>query len=118
MPRFSHFALRDAALTGLAAVAWTADRRLRHREGALPTAVAVAAGVAAPTVAFLLHEWGHLAGAILSGGVARPPAHLASPFLFNFDCEASDRRQFLAMSIGGYAASAVGLVAILSLIHI
>lgn len=113
MPRFSQFLLRDAALTGIAALTWAADRRLRHRKGLVATAVGVAAGVAAPTVAFLLHEWGHLAGAVVSGGVAHPASRLRSPFLFHFDCEASDRRQFLIMSAGGYAASALGLAGIL-----
>jgi hypothetical protein len=114
LPRFSQFFLRDLALTGIAAVTWTADRRLRHNRGPLAGAVGLAAGLAAPTVAFLVHEWGHLAGAKASGGVAHPASSLRSPFLFNFDCEASDRRQFLAMSAGGYIASALGLAAILA----
>lgn len=114
MPRFSHFAIRDLAFTALAGLTWIADRRLRGRKGSIPTAVSLAAGVAAPTVAFLLHEWGHLAGSVVSGGVAHPAERLSSAFLFNFDCEASDRRQFLAMSAGGYIASAVGLAVILA----
>jgi hypothetical protein len=114
LPRFSQFLVRDLALTGVAALTWVADRKLRARGGIGPGAVGVAAGIAAPALAFLLHEWGHLVGAKASGGVANPAASLASAFLFHFDCEQSTRTQFLAMSAGGYVASAVGLAAILS----
>jgi hypothetical protein len=43
-----------------------------------------------------------------------PPAdRVTSLFLFFFDTDASTKQQFVAMSMGGYAASAVALVAAL-----
>lgn len=49
----------------------------------------------------LLHEWGHLTGARLSGATA--PLAPAKGFLplFNFDFAKSETSQFQAMSIGG-----------------
>lgn len=60
---------------------------------------AVIAGV---VITSTLHEWGHFAGARLSG--AHAPV-LEKPnnyfFMFNFDFERSDQRQFVWMSWGG-----------------
>ncbi len=81
--------------------------RLRKIGGLRGGAVAVAAGVGAGVVGFLMHEWGHLAGAKLSGGVAHIPSKLTSPFLFHFNVKESTRAQFAWMSLGGFAATAV-----------
>ena len=49
----------------------------------------------------LAHEWGHLAGARLSGGTAPlAPARGFLP-LFNFDFAKSETSHFQAMSVGG-----------------
>jgi hypothetical protein len=52
----------------------------------------------------LLHEWGHFAGARLTGGIA--PLRPATAFLplFDFDYERNTPQQFNGMSIGGNAA--------------
>ena len=55
----------------------------------------------------LFHEWGHLTGARLSGGIVHFPKRVTSTFLFYFDTKNSSRQQFLSMSLGGFAASAV-----------
>lgn len=87
-----------------------ADAQLRDGGGALAIAIGVLAGVMAAVAAFLVHEWGHLIATITSGGVAHAPPRLAAIFLFYFDVEKSTRWQFLAMSYGGYAATALAVI--------
>lgn len=115
MRRFLPFALRDVGVLALSAVAWWLDAELRSGAigGAAPTVAGVAAGALSFVAAFVLHEWGHLLGAVHSGAVVHAPTRLWSIFLFYFDTGHSTRRQFLAMSWGGYAASTLALVAIL-----
>lgn len=86
---------------------------MAHTVGPSAVVVAVAAGLLTTLVGFFAHEWGHLLGALAAGGVVHAPRRLTSPFLFFFDVSKSDRRAFLAMSYGGYAASAVALAIIM-----
>ncbi len=104
--RFLRFAIRDAAILGLTALAWRRDR------SAGPSLAGALAGGLTALSGFLAHEWGHLAGTVLSGGFAHEPDNLASPFLFFFDTTRSDRRSFLWMSYGGYAATVAASAAI------
>lgn len=106
-------AIRDVAALSLTVGLLTLDARLWSADaGAAAIAVAIVAGVMVTLVSFLLHEWGHWLGAVASGSpVSRPPGVL-SPFLFHFDTQRSTRKQFLWMSMGGYAASALALAAI------
>lgn len=68
-------------------------------------------GLMTVLLGYLLHEWGHLAGAWISRSVVHlPQGALSSPFLFRFDTGRNNRRQFLAMSAGGFIVS--GLVVI------
>jgi hypothetical protein len=107
------FGLRDALLVALTAAVWVfAEQR---PDSATPWWLSVAAGVLLGVSGFVLHEWGHLLGARLSGGTAVPARSLRSIFLFAFDVEHSTARQFLAMSYGGYAASILGLGAVIAL---
>lgn len=58
--------------------------------------------IAGHVVASTLHEWGHFAGARLSGSVSpvlKEPVRYF--FMFNFSFDENDRRQFLWMSWGG-----------------
>jgi hypothetical protein len=77
------------------------------------TVVSILAGVSIGLIAFLGHEWGHAVGSKLSGATIYFAEHATSLFLFTFDTTASTRSQFVAMSMGGYAASAVALIAAL-----
>ena len=62
--------------------------------------------VAATVIASIFHEWGHFAGAKLSGSIAPVRAKPARfYFMFNFDMQANDVKQFQWMSIGGIAAN-------------
>lgn len=72
----------------------------------LAWAVALAnAVIAAAVLVGLVHEWGHYAGARLSGAEApvfkKPVRYF---FLFDFPFDRNDRRQFLWMSWGGILA--------------
>ncbi|MFN7700798.1 MAG: hypothetical protein ACK6CU_14400 [Deltaproteobacteria bacterium] len=113
MRSFLRFAVRDAILLAITALALTLDAS-RAVHGSWGLALGVLTGILVPYVGFLVHEWGHLAGALLSGGRAHPPPSLASFFLFYFDVEASTRRQFLAMSYAGYLAT-LGVIGALAL---
>jgi len=106
---FVPFLIRDLALTGLAAALFALDRTMSE------TLVAVLAGLSAGGVGFLIHEWGHLLGALRAGARVFAPERLASLFLFRFDLGANDRRQFLSMSWGGYLGSILGAVLIVGL---
>ncbi|MGE0784774.1 MAG: hypothetical protein AB7S26_03725 [Sandaracinaceae bacterium] len=103
--------VRDLLVTAVAVAALVLDAR-GAVSGIAASCLGVVTGTLATIVAFLLHEWGHLAGAWLSGGVAHPAPRWLSIFLFRFDVARSDRRQFLAMSYGGYAASFVAALAL------
>lgn len=81
--------------------------------GTVGLAVGVLTGLLVPYTGLLVHEWGHLAGTLLSGGRAHPAQSLATFYLFLFDVEASARRQLLAMSHGGFLAT-LGVIAALA----
>lgn len=115
MRDFLPWAKRDLATGAITALFWIADSALRGRAGITPRVVGFAAGAGTGVSAFLLHEWGHLFGALASGGVAHPERRRWSPFLFNFDVGRSSRGQFIAMSMGGFTATALSTAAILVL---
>ena len=72
---------------------------------------------AATVMASIIHEWGHFAGAKLSGSIApvlKKPARFY--FMFNFDMENNSSDQFLAMSLGGIIANWALVVLMLVLI--
>jgi hypothetical protein len=72
--------------------------------------LSIASGAGAGVCAFLLHEWGHLAGARMRGARVESARNLASPFLFSFDSKNNDARQFLSMSFAGFAATGIFLL--------
>jgi hypothetical protein len=100
--------LRDLGIAALTAVVLVLDARAS--DGLAAQGLGVLAGTLAALTAFVVHEWGHLAGALGSGGTAHPAPSLASFFLFHFDVEKSDRRQFLMMSYGGYLATVLAVL--------
>ena len=102
----SRLALRDGAVV-LAALSLWAGADAWHTVTSLAFAqlLAVLDGfLAGAALVGLAHEWGHFAGARLSGGVA-PTRGIDSLFpIFDFDLVNSDPRSFRAMSIGGNIA--------------
>lgn len=108
----THFVMVMGALT-----LWGAADAWASSSGwGIAWAAAIAnAVIAAHIIASTLHEWGHYAGARLSGAVApvlkQPVRHF---FMFDFRFDRNDERQFLWMSLGGIAVPwlLVGLTAI------
>ncbi len=116
---------RVARIHGVAALAaitlWgAADNWAVGSDWFLARAVAIVNAVVAATVlAAIVHEWGHFAGARLSGAVTEvfeKPARYY--FIFNFPFDRNDRRQFLRMSWGGIAAPWLLVLATLWLVPI
>ncbi|MFO0596135.1 MAG: hypothetical protein U0228_12540 [Myxococcaceae bacterium] len=103
----AHLWLRDVAIVALTALAWWLDVHWRG------VGTAIAAGGLTALSGFLAHEYGHLAASLLTGARVSYPRSPASTLLFHFDSARNDRRQFMWMSFGGYAATAVavGLIA-------
>ena len=97
---------RDLAIVGVAVFAWQLAAPLSAGSGAISDATGVLLGLLLGACAFLVHEWGHLLGALATRSAVQPPASLRSPFVFTFDSRANSRRQFLAMSFTGFAATA------------
>jgi hypothetical protein len=103
-------AARDVALLAATLALWQVDAATRAGGGAAAWVVATAAGALTAICGYLFHEWGHLAAAIASGSRYRVPETAGEVFLFNFDVERNGPHQFLAMSCGGFAASAITVV--------
>ena len=99
-------AARDLVVVALLVTVWLTERRLTPGDGALFWALSIVGGLGYGLIGFVLHEWGHLAGSRLSGSVVHPAPGLGHLLLFHFDTAENDRRQFLWMSMGGYAATA------------
>lgn len=104
--------LRDLCLMAATLALWALSRELDAAQARAALPVAIGAGIAATGMGFLAHEWGHLAGALLSGSAVDYPRGIGSLFLFRFDDGRNTRRQFLWMSSGGFVASA-GVVLLL-----
>jgi hypothetical protein len=104
--RLSLVALRDVALVLAALSLWAGADAAHALTGSLLAAI-LASGdglLVGAALGALAHEWGHFAGARLSGGTAPlAPARGFLP-LFNFDFQRSDPGHFQAMSVGGNLA--------------
>ncbi len=109
-----HFAMVMGALT-----MWGAAQTWAQVTGwAVAEAAAVAnAVVAAFVIASTIHEWGHFAGARLSGAVSpvfeAPRRHF---FLFDFPMDQNDTRQFVWMSWGGILAPWLAVLFVLAFV--
>lgn len=104
-------AYRDLAIVALALVAWRADAAVRGTAAEWLTAAL--AGTLTGICGYLFHEWGHLAGAAASRSKVRLPESAREVFLFNFDSDRNDARQFATMSLGGFLASAIAITFLL-----
>jgi hypothetical protein len=104
-------ARRDLALLALTLAAWRLDAAARG--GGWEWITATLAGTSTAICGYLFHEWGHLVGALMSKSEVRLPERAREIFLFNFDVDRNDARQFTRMSLGGFVASAVAIVFLL-----
>ena len=112
---FIRLAARDVLIAALLIGLWTVGPQLTSGHGAVFWALSIVSGLGYAVMGFLLHEWGHLLGSRLSGSVVHPAPSLLRPLLFHFDTRVNDRRQFLWMSMGGYAASALWLTFVVAI---
>lgn len=115
-PALGGMLLRDGvALAAVLAIwggaeAWAAVSGLVLAQG-LSVVNGIAAGL---VVVSLLHEWGHYAGAKLTGAIAprNEPRGLASLFRFQFDLANNTLRQFTALGVGGNVAHWLAFLAL------
>jgi len=108
-------AIRDLTVLVLSALLWRADSARRLDGGALALSIGIATGIATALCGFLLHEWGHLVASLATGSAVDYPKKLISPLLFHFDSAKNTRPQFFWMSAGGYVASLIGMIGIVTL---
>lgn len=113
---FGKMFVRDLAIVGVAAALWWLLAGFSADVGPLADFSGVLVGMAIGLIPFVLHEWGHLVGAVASGSTVVPPTKLATPYLFSFDSKQNSRKQFLAMSFAGWAVSAAVAWAIYALL--
>lgn len=104
---YSKFALRDSLVVAVAAAFWWTASGLSAGPGPLADLTGLLAGLLAGAAAYVSHEWGHLLAALATGGVVQLNANLRSPFMFRFDPERNTVSQFVIMSLGGFAVTAV-----------
>ena len=110
--------VRDLALIALAVYVLQLSRALQDQASAWSWPAAIAAGPLIPLAGFIVHEWGHLFGALLKGARVEYPATPLAVFLFKFDVVRNDRRQFLAMANGGFVASILFVALALAVLHL
>jgi membrane-associated protease RseP (regulator of RpoE activity) len=112
---FLKFVVRDIALLVLCLGLWQFDL-LRQAQGGGWLLIGLEILTAAVTlvVSFLVHEWGHLIGALLTRSKVYAPHGLFELFLFHFDGHQNNARQFIAMSIGGFIASGLMMIAVIA----
>lgn len=74
---------------------------------------AVLAALLTAASGYVLHEWGHLIGALLRRAVFELPATpFETFFLFRFNRDANTRAQFFSMALGGFVASLLTVIAL------
>ncbi|MBW2497563.1 MAG: hypothetical protein JRF61_09850 [Deltaproteobacteria bacterium] len=105
------FLLRDTILVGLSLALWWLLAPYSAGEGLVADFSGWVAGIALFVCAYLGHEWSHYLGALLSGSRVRAGERLTSAFLFSFDSEGNSLAQFVTMSLAGFAATALLVVA-------
>ncbi len=109
---FRRFVIRDVAILLVPTVLWLFSLDLEPGT-TVASVVSISAGVGALLCAYNFHEWGHLIAARMTDSVFTPARRVISPFLFSYDTEHNTPRQFLLMSLGGFAATAIFVVAFL-----
>lgn len=111
MPIYARLAVRDLAIAAAALGLWRLASGASAGDGALADLAGVGVGLLVGGLTFLLHEWGHLLGALASRSALEPARGLRTLFLFSFDSRRNSRGQFLAMSFAGFAGTALAVLA-------
>lgn len=99
--------LRDLLLIAVSIGLLLLAHDLEAGTSMLRVPVALLAGAMLAVTGYLLHEWGHLLGALFSRSVVQLPDGVTDVFLFRFDTGLNTSRQFLWMSLGGFVASGI-----------
>ena len=101
--RLRKIAIRHATIVLTAFTIWgTSDSWAAQSELFLAEMVSLINAIFAGVIlAYIFHEWGHFAGARISGAVSPVAKKPVSFFMFNFKDELNTRGQFLSMSVGG-----------------
>jgi hypothetical protein len=107
---------RDVAILAVAALAWPFLSPLSAGTGAVSDVIGVLLGLLLGACAYLLHEWGHLLGALANGSTLRLGTSLRSPSLFTYDSRRNSAAQFLIMSFAGFAPTVFALWAVYALL--
>lgn len=102
-------ALRDTGILTVASLLYLLLAPLSAGAGMLGDFTGIVAGLAVGLATFLLHEWGHLLGALGSRSNVRLPERLGSIYLFSYDSRRNSRRQFVIMSLSGFAVTGVAV---------
>ena len=71
-------------------------------------------GLLTGLAAYNFHEWSHFMGGRFAGAVMEPAKSLWSPFLFSFDSKANSLQQFHSMTLPGFIATVIYLLAFLA----
>ena len=100
---------RDLSIVTAAALLWKLGSPFSAGAGVVADLTGLVVGVALGVCALPVHEWGHFLGAVLGRSRIRPTESLRALFVFSFDSRANSRRQFLAMSLGGWVGTAVAV---------
>ncbi len=105
--RLRTVAIRHGALVLAAFTLWGAADAWANASGwILAETISLLNAVFAGTaIAYLFHEWGHFAGARVSGAVSPVAKEPVSFFMFTFKNELNTQGQFIAMSCGGPIAN-------------
>ena len=105
--RLEQIALRHSAIVLAALTLWGASDSWALSSGwLLAETVSILNAVFAGTViAYIAHEWGHFAGARVSGSISPVLKEPVSFFMFNFKDKLNTQGQFLSMSVGGPLAN-------------
>jgi hypothetical protein len=109
-------AARDAAIVAATLALWWLDAATRAGGGLAALLVAALAGAMTAYCGYLVHEWGHLLGALSARSVVHLPESVLSVFLFQFDSDRNGREQFLRMSMGGFVASIISIAFLLAVL--
>ena len=104
---YAKFAVRDGAFIAVAWAVWWLVAESSAGGGWVADLTGFGAGLLVGGTAFVLHEWGHLAGALVSRSVLHLNHDLRAPFIYSFDARKNSLKQFVSMSLGGFVATAV-----------
>jgi len=107
---FQKLAARDSAIIGATALLWWAFADASAGRGMLADFVGLLVGLAVGASIYLLHEWGHTLGGLLSGSVVHANPSLRAISLFSFDSKRNSRSQFAIMSLSGFAVTALAVL--------